>query len=308
MPQDVVSIHDGKRTTVNGLMGNPKVIPTRVIDRLRNQFITEALLTDGGTSNTMEISFERNTQVFLEEGPEVVGEFGIIPAVHPRTGDTVQAMGSKMAYGVEVSREMRDYNKLNQLNKSITQLVNTFIRTNSRILQDALIDAKVPEIAASVPWNQQGADPRYDISLAMETVASGNAQSIDDENYSFIADTIAYNPTIAPALVRSDEWNKIYNGNIANESIRYTGKLPNDIMGLANLTDRTWKRDRVLVLERGVTGFYVDPRPLEATSMYPKGGGPNGGENETWRSNVSQIRINGIDEPFSACWITGVYA
>ena len=75
-------------------------------------------------------------------------------------------------------------------------------------------------------------------------------------------------------------------------------------MGMAALGVRFLAKDRVLVLQKGAPGFFKDPRRLEATPL--RGDDEWGGDTETFSSRISQIRFIGIDEPFSACWITGV--
>lgn len=303
MPRNVISLYDGQKTQVSDLIQNPKLVPTRVQERLENAFLAEALLEDAGKSPTPVVAFERNTQVFLEDGPEVVGEFGEIPAVNPTSGETVQGVGVKLGAGIDVSREMIDYNQMNRVNRSIRQLTNTFIRANDRMLRQALLNANVPEIAASVAWNQQGADPRYDIAKAQETIGAGGALSVDDDRNEFIADSIVFSPAHTPGLVANEKFNAIYGGNIADKNIRYTGVLPQEIMGMTAFRSRTWGKDRVLVLERKVVGFFTDARPLESTELRERND-----DTETWRSNTTQIRFVGIDEPFAACWITGVWS
>lgn len=309
MPK-IISIDDGRtEVTVSSLMANPETIPTRAIENLRNQFIAEELLTDGGTASTMEFSFEQSEKAYLDGDPEPIAEFGEFPTLSPDGGHRVHGRAGKLGFRLEVSREMRDYNKIQELNKRMRKAENTFIRYNEKLLIDALMAAPIPEIPVSVAWNQQGADPRYDLATAMEKVASGGATYIEDEVHeSWDPNTVMMHKSLAPILVGSDKWNDVYTGNLADKSIRYTGRLPVDPLGMAALGTRTGARDRVLVLEKGAPGFFKDPRRLEATPMRGKGGDPYGGDNETYDSRMSQIRFIGIDEPFAACWLTGVIA
>lgn len=302
----ITSIHDGKRVTVNMLTGNPKVIPTRVVDRLENAFVAESILYNAGTADTPEVTFERNANSFVDEDPEAVAEYGEIPVVSTRTGKPITQQAAKFASAVKVSQEMRDFNKMRPLDRSINQVIKTFRRWNDRQLWNALSAAGVPEMPVSVAWNQQGADPRYDFSFGMSSVAEQKPLANGDFTDAFTPDTIVMHGSVAPMLVGSEKWNNVYGGSNSNESIRYTGKLPNDIMGMAVLVTPFIDPDRVLLLERGTVGFFNDPRALGATPLYPEGGGGNGGPTESWRTDVSQMRNIGIDEPNAALWLTGV--
>lgn len=302
----VVSIHDGQQITVSRLLGNPAVIPTRAIELIRNNIVAEALFRNGGGANSPVVQFERSAPVFLDGGPEVVGEYGEIPVLGSKGGAPQIAVGQKLALGIRVSREMRDFNKIDEVNKQIRQASNTFIRSNDKLAVAALDAADIPTVAADAVWSDPSGNPRSDITGAKETVATQLFENDPDQPLGFVPDTIVMNPGILPALEDNDEFTKLFVGNIADRNIAYTGVLPSRLSGLDVLTSRFWPMDRVLVCERGITGFYSDARALEATNMYAEGGGPNGGPTESFRSDMSQIRAIAVDEPLSACWITGV--
>lgn len=302
----VVSIHDGPQITVSQLLGNPRTIPTRAIELVRDNLIAEVLFRNGGAALGPAVKFEKSAPVFLDGGPEIVGEFGEIPVFDGEGGEPDFAIAQKLALGIRVSREMRDFNQIGEVNKKVRRASNTFIRSNDQLAIKALDGADVPEIPASAAWGDAGSTPRSDISLAKETVAGQLFEDDPNQPLGFIPDTIVMNPSLLPQLQDSDEFTKLFVGNIADQNIKYTGVLPSMLMGMTTLQSRFWPTDRVLVLERGVTGFYSDARALEATPMYGEGGGPNGGPTESWRSDMSQIRAIAVDEPLSACWITGV--
>lgn len=308
MANKLISIDDGRRDVrVSDLMARPEIIPTRAIDRLRNEFPAEDILTDGGTANTLEFEFTQNANRYMDSDPEVIAEFAEFPTVAPSHGDKILGRATKVGYRMVFSREMKDFNQVQQVNKTITRAVNTFKRYNEKQLWEALLAAPIPEIAAGVPWNQQGSDPRYDMALAMETVSSGNAVYDENIEESWDPDMIVLNKALAPTLVANDKFNDIFDKDGTNpENIRYTGKLPKKPLGLNALGVRFLAKDRVLVLQKGAPGFFKDPRRLEATPL--RADDEWGGDTETFSSRISQIRFIGIDEPFSACWITGVTA
>ncbi|WP_094980338.1 hypothetical protein [Rhodococcus pyridinivorans] len=304
----VVSVSDGPRTTVSDLVGNPKLIPTRVIELLRNQFLGETILRDAGPNPNGLVAYEESVPLYLGADVAEVAEFGEIPIGAGGVGTPQIAVATKKGLGVRVSKEMRDENKVDQVNRQITQLTNTMIRAQAKALLTLLNNPLVPTIPASAAWDTASGAPRHDIALAMEKIGSATPTGVesDEDFYEFEADTIVLPKSVAPVLMDNDDFLKVYKDSLAAEDINYTGKLPNDIMGLAGLTTRAWPKDRVLVVERGTAGFYSDTRPLQATELYPEGNGPNGGPTETWRSDATFKRAFGLDQPKAACWITGI--
>jgi len=107
----------------------------------------------------------------------------------------------------------------------------------------------------------------------------------------------------------NDEVNNVYLGNIASESIRYTGVLPKKFNGLDVLT--SWRLSAyfpqgALVLQRKVFGGVSDERPLQATPLYGEGGGGNGGPTESWRTDITRASAIFLDQPKAVVLINGV--
>lgn len=303
----VVSIHDGNRTTVSDLISMPRMIPTRIIDMLENAFLEETILRDAGANSGL-VGYSESDPLFLGSDVEEVAEFAEIPVAAGQKGESRIAVSTPTGLGIRISRAMRDHNQTGEVNRQITQLTNTMVRASSRALRRILNTPTIPTIAASAAWDTSAGRPRHDIAAAMAIVGSSEPTGDEDAEdfFGFEADTICMPSTITPVLIDNDDFLKVYRGNIAGESIAYTGKLPNDVMGMAGLSAKAWPKDRVLVVERGTVGFYSDSQRLEATEVYPEGNGPNGGPTQSFRSDVTRARAMGIDQPLAACWITGI--
>lgn len=309
MPVSVVSVSDGSRTTVADLIGNPYVIPTKVIELLRNQFLGETLLRDAGRNANGLVSYRDSDPLYLGADVEVVAEFGEIPVAAGQIGTPRISVATKKGLGIRVSREMRDENRVDDVNRQIIQLTNTFIRANDKALRVLLTDPSIPTIAATAAWTGVGAKPRRDIANAIETVTSATPTVAAEEDlFGFEPDTVVFPGNIVPVLMDQQDFLEVYKTVSEEEDLRYTGKLPKQVLSLDALKSRYWPKDRVLVCQRGLMGFYSDTRPLEATGLYGEGGGPNGGPTESWRSDVTHKRAMGVDQPKAACWITGVQA
>ncbi|AOE44027.1 major head protein [Gordonia phage Petra] len=302
----VVSIDDGNNITVDQVMGNPRAIPQRVIDLVRDNIMGEAFFRNAGNPGSLLVQFQRSTPLFLDGDPEAVAEFGEIPVFDLGEGLPEVARGVKVGAAVRVSREMRDFNQIDKVRKQVTGTANTVIRANDSAFREAIEDASVPEHAATAAWDAVSPKIRTDIKEAAKTVASALHDGDPTKPKGYVPDTLVLNSSLLYDFMDDDEFNKIYVGNVADQSIRYTGKLPNKVLNLNVLHSPLWPLDRALVAQRNVIGFYADPRSLESTGLYPEGGGPNGGPTESWRSDTTQIRMIGVDEPEAACWITGI--
>lgn len=311
MPTPVVSVSDGPRTTVADLVGAPLAIPARVIASLAGTDIAQVLLRDAGRNGNGLVSYSESAPIYLGSDVEEVAEFAEIPVGAGQIGTPRIAYATKRGLGVRVSREMRDENRIDDVNRQINQLTNTMQRARMRALRAVLTNPAIPTIAATAAWTTASGKPRRDIANAMEAIGSAEpfpTPAADDDVFGFEADTVVFPGNIAPVLMDNPDFLAVYKDSLAPDSIAYTGRMPRDVLGMLALTSRTFPRDRVLVLERKTVGFYSDTRPLEATGLYPEGNGPNGGPTESWRSDTTEKRAMGADQPLAACWITGVQA
>lgn len=306
----IVSISDGPRLTVSEMVGNPLFIPTKIKELLTNVFITQTLFRDGGANKNGLVAYRQGDPIFLDGEPEDVAEFGEIPVAAGRKGTAQFAVANKKGLGVGVSKEMIDENDVDEVNRQITMLVNTFKRSDDRVFRALMQSNVVPTMAASAAWDTTNGNPRGDIARGMEKVINA-APSIAEggsaeEWFGFEPDTMVMNPGLFPILLDNDKFNKIYQGNIANENIAYTGKLPGKVLNLDVLGARGWPMDRIWVGQKKVPGFYSDTRPFQVTGLYPAGNGPNGGPTESHRCDATRKTAYALDQPKAGIWITGL--
>ena len=307
MGTSIVSVSDGNRFTVSDLVKQPLFVPTKLKELMENQFISEALLRNAGANPSGVIAYREGDPTFLDQDVQDVAEFGEIPVSSGQLGIPRTAYAVKKALGIRVSKEMIDENDIDAVNKQMTGLRNTFIRANDRMAKTLLQSAAVPTLPVSTAWDAVGGKPRTDIVRAIEQVTTAApAEATADEYYGFQPDTLVVHPALLATLMDNEQILKVYNGNVANESIAYTGAIPGSLLGLSVIQSRTFPADKALILERGTVGFYSDTRPLQFTALYPEGNGPNGGPRETWRSDASHKRVMGLDQPKAAIWLTGL--
>jgi hypothetical protein len=305
-PVTVGSVSDGPNITVRQLVAEPLLLPTRIIDMLDNSFLTDVIFRDAGRNGAGVVQYEESTPLFLAGDPEDVAEYGEIPVSIGTRGTARIAVGVKRGLGVRVSREMIDENRLGDVNRQLIQLRNTMVRAEEKALKALALAAAIPSITASASWSTTGV-PRKDIANAIQTVTTANAGAGTEDVLGFVPDTIILPFTLTAGLMGNTDWNTVYSaGQNADEDIRYTGRLPGQIMGLTPLQSLFWPTNKALVIQRGIVGFRSDTRPLEATPVYPEGNGPNGGPTESFRSDTTRKRVLAVDQPLAACWINGV--
>lgn len=307
MATSIVSVSDGNRLTVSDLVKNPLWIPTKLKELMANQFISETLLRNGGKNEAGVVGYHEGDPTFLDADVQDVAEFGEIPVSAGRRGTPRVAFATKRALGIRVSKEMIDENNVGEVNRQMKALKNTFIRANDRSAKTLLQSPAVPTMAVSAAWDDPAGKPRTDLAKAIEKITTAAPpDATADEYYGFEPDTLVVHPGLLATLMDNEQILKVYNGNVANESIAYVGAIPGNLMGLNVIQSRTFPIDRALVLERGTIGFYSDTRPLQFTALYAEGGGPNGGPTESWRSDASHKRAMGLDQPKAGLWLTGL--
>jgi hypothetical protein len=312
-PVGIVTMGDGFRITVSELVGNPLFVPTKLQSLLANQFISEALFRNAGSNPSGVVAYTQGNPFFLEEDVADVAELAEIPVGHGDRGLPLVAFASKKALGIRISKEMIDENRVGAVNDQITQLRNTFIRANDRSAKALLQSAVVPTTAVSTIWTNNTSNPRVDIANAMQAITSAQPTNwpagvgSTDTYYGFLPDTIVMHPGLLPTLIANDNFMKVYIQNPLNQQApSYVGALPAQIMGLDVVQSRSFPINQVLILQRGVVGFYSDTRPMQFTALYPEGNGPNGGPTESYRSDASIKRAIAVDQPKAAMWLTGV--
>lgn len=311
-PTSIVSVSDGSEITIRDIIGNPMWVPSKMIELMRNQFISESLFRNGGSNPSGVVAYTIGNPSFLADSVADVAEFGEIPVSYGPRGLPQTAFAVKKALGVRVSKEMIDENRVGAVEEQMRQLRNTFVRANDYAVRNLLNSSAVPSVAVATAWDNLGA-PRTDIANAIETITAAAPANFPagvgspDEYYGFMPNTLVLHPTLLPVLINNDDFMKVYIQNpLAAESPAYVGSLPGVVMGLNVIQSRAFPTDRCLILERGTVGFYSDTRPLQFTSLYPEGNGPNGGPTESWRSDASHKRALAVDQPKAALWLTGI--
>jgi hypothetical protein len=310
MTTNLVSAQDGGRWVVGQFTKDPTLIPALILDMTENQFLVDSVLRNGGGAPAGIVGFWESTPLYSNDDPAILDEFGEIPTTTGSTGTPRAARVVRRARAIRISKTMRDRNRIDLVNIQLTQLKNTMIRAWEDALFSALVaNANVQTLITDTPWGDPDSHIRRDVNGAKFLLQSASADAAGQQRFGFRADTLIIDDQAEYDFLDSDEVTKPYIGNIADENLLYTGKLPNKFLGLDVL--RSWRLSvyapgSAIVCQRKVMGAIYDERPLESTGMYPEGNGPNGGPREAWRNDTTRASAIAIDQPKAVVIISGV--
>lgn len=305
MSQLITSAYDGVEITVDEMMADPTFIPQRIVDNLDGAFM-EDLFFRQAESNKGTVAFREAAGEYLADDAEEIAEYGEIPVSTPEYGELKAAFGIKSGEAIRVSYEQRNENKVDVVNKSISTLQKTMIRHGVNAVIGVFTSASVPELQASAPWT--GGTPDKDVLDGIEAVQGAHEEGDETRVFDYDPDTILLHPQSLTKLLRNEQVQKYYIGNMANENPVFKGLTTTQLFGqLQVATSRLISKDSAYVFERGAAGFKSDTMPLTATPMYSEGGESQiGGPTMSWRSDLVRKRAIAVDNPKSVLKITGI--
>lgn len=305
MSQLITSAYDGVEITVDEMMADPTFIPQRIVDNLDGAFM-EDLFFRQAESNKGTVAFREAAGEYLADDAEEIAEYGEIPVSTPEYGELKAAFGIKSGEAIRVSYEQRNENKVDVVNKSISTLQKTMIRHGVNAVIGVFTSASVPELQASAPWT--GGTPDKDVLDGIEAVQGAHEEGDETRVFDYDPDTILLHPQSLTKLLRNEQVQKYYIGNMANENPVFKGLTTTQLFGqLQVATSRLISKDAAYIFEKGAAGFKSDTMPLTATPMYSEGGESQiGGPTMSWRSDLVRKRAIAVDNPKSVLKITGI--
>lgn len=303
MTTPAVSVQDGPRITVNDFLQDPLRIPQLVLDMTRQNFIADALLRPAGPVTGGAVRFDESTPLFADRDAAVRAEFGEVPTTPTSTGQPRISFVEERALAVMISDEMTRRYDVDPVTRQLAQVRNTLTRSwDDTFIGTVTASTDVHTQAASGLWSEAATDIRADLIEAMRLIESSTLADQPDSLFNFTANTLVVHTDTKSDLLKHEDFNKIYQGNTADENLLYTGKLPNQIYGMDVLVSRRLPRTKVLVMERSTCGFIADELPLQASPLY------RDEPRKVWRSDVQRASAIGLDQPKAITVIDGVAA
>lgn len=297
----------GLRVAVNDYIKDPKLIGARMLDISRNQFMMEDLLRNDGGNDSGMVRFETDSPLFADSDPLIVAEGGEIPLITGSDGVPRAAFTVKYGAGIEITREARSRNKIDQIDRRMKQVRNSFVRLYEKLMFNAFNAAVTQTYAASGAWATAGTNIRMDVinasSIVREANASGTVAGPNVEDYlGFEPDTLVISTRTRDKLFGNTSITSIYGQGFTYDTKNpvYTGTLEAELVGLRVMTSRFMADNVAWVLERKTVGGYSDEYPLGVEPLYPDR------PRQVWRTDVTRRTAIYIDQPKAAVKITGI--
>lgn len=301
MPVPFQAVTDGQRMLVSTLIKQPAVVPARILEMSAQMFLVDAVLRPGPPAPSGVVLYSESTPLFADDSSSVVEEFGEIPVIGSSLGQpkTVRAVRRGMA--LKISQDMIDEENFDAVQLRMTQIRNTMRRDWEDAFLGALLsNPAVQTVAATTVWSSSSSTIRKDTNAARFAIENAAADAAGNQKFNFEADTLIISTQTKTDFLDSNEVALPYTGNIADQNLLYTGKLPNQFIGLDVLVSWRLPAHKAVVMQRKVVGGVSDRRPLRATNLYEHQ------PTETWRSDVTRASAIFVDQPLAACVITGV--
>src|ERR1044072_7209735 len=146
-----VSSDDGLRVTINELVKDPRVIPKRVEDDVKDQFWSQRVLRKGGTAESGVIKFFQSESPYADDDPEELNEYAEIPLTQSKRGVPYTAFTKRYGRGLRISEQTVRRNDQNELAKDMAKLRNTWARFDENVMVTALL-AGLGTVSAGAAW------------------------------------------------------------------------------------------------------------------------------------------------------------
>jgi hypothetical protein len=296
-PVPVRSALDGPQITIDTFLNDPLRIQALVFQAAAQQFLADALLRMTGPLKSNAVQYFTSTPFYSDSNAGKRAEFAEVPVAVGSYGTPAVTYVAERALAILISDAMKRWQNIDQVNTQLAQVRNTLVKTYDDAFIAALLAANTQVVSGSAWGTATTASAiRNDLIEAMKLVATAAAPG-QNTAFGFTADTLVIGQGRQFDLIRQEDFNKPYVGNIASENLLYTGKLPNKIMGLDVVVSRALDDSKAIVMQRKVSGFIADDLPLQASGLY------RDEPRKTWRCDVQRSSAIGFDQPLSMALI-----
>lgn len=296
MTTKIVSSSDGPQITVNELLKDPLRIPTLIVDMAKQGFLADSLFRKAGVVESGAVLYHTETSPYADDDSAIRAEFGEVPVASTSVGDPRVAWAVERALALVVSDTMKRRNDVDAVNRQFTQIKNTLTKNWDDAFLNLLLAQAGNAVNAEADWATTSTTSiRRDINKARKAV--GTAKTAEGAELGFVADCMVISVGTSFVLLDNEEFTKPYQGNVADENLKFTGVLPHKILGLNVLVTPRLNDGQVIVMQRNRAGFIADELALQASALY------RDEPRKTWRSDVQRASAMGLDEPKAAAVI-----
>ena len=297
--------YDGPKWTVNQLVKNPTFVPNTVMKMVKDANIADWLLRNGPTAAGGSVTFEETVALYAQTEGEIVAEFGEYPGTQASVSTPGVRSTTKRGVHFKISEEMRTRNDTGRVADEMRKVRDTLVNGRDKALITAVtMNSNVQNFTPTGSWLAGSTTIVGDIAKAMYMISSvpvSGAQYSETLNYE--ADTLVIHPQYTPFFIDNPTINAIFAGSpLADQQLRYTGKLPKKFMSLDVLTSFRCPPDRAIVCQRGAMGFISTEWPLTGTPLRKDE------DTDSYRSNFRYRDVMVVDNPKAICYILGIDA
>lgn len=293
----VRSYIDGPRVTIDTFLNDPTKIPALVFEMTNQQFLADALLRSAGPVGGGAVEYFSSTPLYSDSNAATRAEFAEVPVAIGSFGVPNVTYVSEKALAILISDEMKRRMNIDPVTTQLMQVKNTLVQAWDQAFVNMVL-ANTANVVTGSAWSTAttGSAIRADLVAAMKLIATAKAPG-QNTAFGFKADTMVIGQGRQFDLIRQDDFNKPFVGNIASENLQYTGKLPSKVMGLDVVVSRVLPDSVVMVTERKRCGFIADELPLQTSAMY------RDEPRKTQRCDVQRASAMGLDQPLSMALI-----
>jgi hypothetical protein len=294
-----ISAQDGPLVTINDWLKDPLRVPEYIVNLMNQGFLADAVLRHVGSAPAGVVRYQSTTPLYADSAITDRAEFGEVQVARTSLGDMNVAYSVEKALAVIISDEDQRRSSVDKLQIRMQQVKNTMLRAWDDVFLNAVVtNSGVLSQGISAGWYIAGTDIRGDILGGMQLIES--AVDANGSVLGYEADTLIVNRAAKFNIIRSTQFNtEYYGGDIADQNLRYTGKLPQKIMGLNVLVSPRVPANKAILMQSNASGFIADELPLQATPLY------RDEPRKVSRSDVQRASAVGIDQPKSVCIIHG---
>lgn len=287
----IISSQSGPLETVNDWILSPRRVPLYILGMAQQGFLADAVLRTEGSCPSGVTLFYESSPIYGGNVIEDRPEFGEIPVGQFGLGTPKAAYSRDKSIGVVISEEMHDRNNIDMMKLGLEQTANDMTKTwDDLFLGIAIANAGVQTFTAASHWNTSSYDVRSDWASCIKLIEG--AQDPQGSELGYTCDTVILSRTSKYDIIRSKDFNDdVKFGNIADQNLRFTGKLPNQIMGLDVLVSPRVPAGKAIFMARRTAGFISDEKSLGSTALRYDEDRPG------WRCNVRRKAAIGIDQP-----------
>lgn len=296
--------YDGPKWTVNQLIKQPTFVPNTIMKMVKDANIADWLLRDGPTAAGGSVAFEETVALYAQNEGEIVAEFGEYPGTQASVSTPAVRSTTKKGVHFKISEEMRTRNDTGRVADEMRKVRDTLVNGRDKAFINALTaNTNTNTVTtAGTQWNSGSTTIITDIAAAMYAISStpvSGAQYSETLNYT--PDTLIIHPSYTPVFIANDNINNIFAGSpLADQQLRYTGRLPKKFMTLDVLTSFRVPTSMAIVCQRGAMGFISTEWPLTGTPLRKDE------DTDSYRCNFRYRDVMVVDNPKAVCYITGI--